>query len=178
MEWTALLVIAYFGLLWLTLRRRFRVLSGPWLFFLRAFFPNWKFYHGTGWAPRLWVRGRDAAGQWHGWQQVYPRLQRRPWHVLHNAEVNLALSQQNLVDHLSSDIQDLPEGADIRDKVSYQLVRRLARVALRGGHGGHGPMLATPLPDAQAFQFEVRLQWLGTARSEQALLSPVMTTWD
>ena len=178
MEWTALFVIAYFGLLWLTLRRRFRVLSGPWLFFLRAFFPNWKFYHGTGYAPRLWVRGRKVSGEWSDWQLVYPRLQRRAWHVLHNPEVNLALSHQNLVDHLSSDIQDLPEDADIRDKVSYQLVQRLAHAALRGDRWGSSPMMATALPDAQAFQFEVRLHLLGTSRSQQALLSPVMPTWN
>lgn len=178
MEWTALFVIAYFALLWLTLRRRFRVLQGPWLFFMRAFFPNWKFYHGTGYAPRLQVRGRSASGEWTDWHQVYPRLRRRPWHVLHNAEVNLALSHQNLVDHLSSDIQDLPEGADIRDKVSYQLVRRLAHAAVRGAAWGHSPMIDATLPDVEAFQFEVRLHMLGTARSEQALLSPVMPTWD
>lgn len=178
MEWTALFVIAYFGLLWLTLRKRFRVLSGPWLFFLRAFFPNWKFYHGTGYAPRLRVRGRSASGQWTEWQQVYPRLPRRPWHLLHNASVNLALSHQNLVDHLSSDIQDLPEGADIREKVSYQLVQRLAHAAIRGSGWGDSPMLDSAPVDAEAFQFEVRLHMLGTDHSEQALLSPVVPTWN
>ena len=42
---------------------------------------------------------------------------RRLWQVLHNAPVNLALNHQNLVDHLWSDIQDLPEDGDRKSVV-------------------------------------------------------------
>jgi hypothetical protein len=63
--------------------------------------------------------------------------------LLHNADVNLALSQQNLVDHLASDINALKDGEDIRERVTYQLVSRLAREALEG--------------DVTAYQFELRL---------------------
>ncbi len=140
---TLLLVGAYFALLVWALRRQQPLAQGRWLFFLRAFFPNWKFYHAVGRPPRLYVRGRLGSGEWLPWQAVYPRRARRLWHLVHNPDVNLALSHQNLVDHLAADINDLPEGADIRECVSYQLVARLARTAVTG--------------PASAYQFEVRL---------------------
>lgn len=180
---TALLVLIYFGLLTWTLRRRGPVLQGPWWFFLRAFFPNWKFFHTVGRAPRLYVRGCDAQGQWSDWQLVYPRIPRRVSHLLLNPAVNLALGQQNLVDHLAQDINDLPEGADIQSKVSYQLVLRLARDAVTGGRWGDAPMLAQALPPCLALQFELRMERpdLGLshgADSVQMLLSPVMACAD
>jgi len=175
---TLLLFIAYFALLAWALRRPRQTVQGPWLFFLRAFFPNWKFFHAVGRAPRLYVRGHDAQG-WCDWQLVYPRQRRRLLHVLHNPAVNLALTQQNLVDHLASDINDLPEGADVRALVSYQLVARLALQALQGGRWGDAPMLAQSLPEAGAWQFELRMERpdLGEgADSVQMLLSPVMAS--
>ncbi len=143
MEITLLLFIAYFALLAWAMGRRSRVVQGPWLFFLRAFFPNWKFYHAVGRPPRLHVRARLASGEWLPWQRVFPRSPRRWHHLVHNPGVNLALSHQNLMDHLASDINALPEGADVRDCVSYQLVCRLARQAVPA--------------QAAAWQFEVRL---------------------
>ncbi len=143
MEITILLFVAYFALLAWAMGRRSKVVQGPWLFFLRAFFPNWKFYHAVGRPPRLQVRARLASGEWLPWQQVYPRSPRRWHHLVHNPGVNLALSHQNLVDHLASDINALPEGGDVRDCVSYQLVCRLARQAVPA--------------QAVAWQFEVRL---------------------
>lgn len=182
MEVTALLIVAYFGLLGWAMRQRQRVIHGPWLFMFRAFFPNWQFYHGLGYAPRLHVRGQTAAGDWTDWHPVYPRVPRQPSHLWHNPAVNLALTLQNWVDHLSSDIQDLPEGADVQQRVTYQLVTRLAHDAIRGGRWdgplGHTPMIATPLPEVAAFQFEVRLERLGTDRSELLLQSPVVRAWN
>ena len=176
---TALLVLAYFALLAWTLRRRGPVVQGPWLFFFRAFFPNWKFFHAAGRAPRLYVRGQDATGAWTDWQLVYPRLPRRLVHVLHNPAVNLALTQQNLVDHLANDINELPEGADIGQHVSYQLVSRLAREALAGGRWGEVPMIAAPLPACSAFQFELRMDRPGPGGAVDSALmlqSPVQPT--
>lgn len=144
MEATILLFIAYLALLAWAMGRRSPLVQGPWLFFLRAFFPNWKFYHAVGRPPRLHVRARQACGEWLPWQQVYPRSPRRWTHLVHNPGVNLALSHQNLVDHLAGDINALPEGADVRDCVSYQLVCRLARQAVPS--------------QAVAWQFEVRLE--------------------
>lgn len=175
MELTAFLILVYFAWLVVALRKRQRTVQGPWLFLLRAFFPNWQFFHGLGPAPRLWVRGQDRDAQWTSWQPVYPRLPRRAWHLLHNPSVNLALSHQNLVEHLATDIHDLADNADIRDCVSYQLVTRLARDAVQGGNWANTPMMQRPdgfVPEA--FQFEVRLLRLGQPGDEQLLLSPVL----
>lgn len=175
MELTALLILAYFAWLAVALRKRQRTVQGPWLFLLRAFFPNWQFFHGLGPAPRLWVRAQSQPGQWSNWQTVYPRLPRRARHLMHNPAVNLALSHQNLVEHLATDVHDLAENADIRDCVSYQLVTRLARDAVQGGRWADTPMLQRPDGfTPQAFQFEIRLLHLGQAGEAQLLLSPVI----
>ena len=175
MELTALLILAYFAWLAVALRKRQRKVQGPWLFLLRAFFPNWQFFHGLGPAPRLWVRTLGKTSDWSSWHPVYPRLPRRPWHLLHNPSVNLALSHQNLVEHLATDVHDLAENADIRDCVSYQLVTRLARDAVQGGCWADTPMVhCTDGFAPQAFQFEIRLLRLGQTGDAQLLLSPVM----
>ncbi len=159
-ETTLLLFAAYFAWLAWAMRHRTRALHGRWWFFLRAFFPNWRFYHAVGRPPRLHVRARLASGAWQDWALVYPRARRRWWHLVHNPAVNLALSHQNLVDHLAADINDLPEGGDITECVTYQLVARLARSALP--------------PDAQAYQFELRLASPRGEAPERMLQSPVL----
>lgn len=175
---TAVLVAAYLALLVWGFRRRAQVVQGPWLFFFRAFFPNWKFFHAVGQAPRLYVRGQTAAGDWTAWQLLYPRLPRRWRHVLHNPAVNLALSHQNLVDHLAQDVRDLPEHGEVQALVSYQLVCRLAQQAVSGGQWGGVPMLpaAQDLPALSACQFELRLQTPAqpgqSALAEPLLISP------
>jgi len=181
---TALLIGAYFVLLTFGLRKHKHLVQGPWLFFFRAFFPNWKFYHAAGHAPRLYVRGQTAAEGWNDWQRVYARVPFRLRHVLHNPVVNLALNHQNLVDHLWSDIQDLPEDGDITQRVTYQLVTRLAHEAVRGGRWGDVPMLPMAWPGAPThFQFELRMDALQEHQrvpvsSELVLQSPVLPTWN
>ncbi len=160
---TLVLFIAYFAWLAWAMRHRTRVLRGRWWFFLRAFFPNWKFYHAVGRPPRLHVRARLASGEWTPWHQAYPRASRRLWHLVHNAPVNLVLNHQNLVDHLAADINDLPEGGDIQDCVTYQLVARLARQALPADAGPY-----------QAWQFELRLASPRGETPERMLQSPVL----
>ena len=188
MNQLALITLALVGVyfVWLALfglRKHRRMVQGPWLFFFRAFFPNWKFYHAAGRAPRLYVRAQDAEGGWHDWQRVYARIPYRVGHLLHNPVVNLALNHQNLVDHLWSDVQDLPEGADIRERATYQLVTRLAHEAVRGGRWGEVPMLPAAWPEAQHFQFALRMDALlehghVPVSSELVLQSPVLPTWN
>ncbi len=180
---TALMVGGYFVLLTLGLGKHKHLVHGPWLFFFRAFFPNWKFYHAAGRAPRLYVRGQIGAAEWANWQRVYARMPFQLSHLLHNPVGNLALNHQNLVDHLWSDVQDLPEDGDIRVRATYQLVRRLAHEAVGGGCWGTVPMLATPLPRVPShFQFELRMDTLLEqdglpSDSELVLQSPVEPTW-
>lgn len=128
---TLLLVAGYFVFLVVTLTRRGRVMSGPWLFLLRSFFPNWRFYHGLGHQPRLFVRAAGAEGAWGSWQMFIPRARWQPGQLFHNARHNLTLANQNLVDHLSFDVQTLPEEGDVRTLVTYRLVDRLAQQLLQ-----------------------------------------------
>lgn len=126
-----LLVAAYFAFVLGSLVLRGREISGPWLYLLRSFFPNWRFYHGFGHQPRLFVRTQDEAGQWSDWQMFIARAPFALPNLLHNARNNLQLAQQNLVDHLAFDIQTLQDGRDPRELVSYRMVTRLAREWLR-----------------------------------------------
>ena len=177
MDLTTALIVAYFALLAVSLRKRWGTIEGPWLFFFRAFFPNWKFYHGINHAPRLYVRGQSESGGWTDWCLIYPRLPLRGLHLFHNPAVNLALTHQNLVDHLANDINDLPDGADIQHKVTYQLVSRLARQALEGGQwGDHKMMAQEPVRDLYAFQFELRMELPGGQSSQLMLRSPELRT--
>lgn len=138
-----LLIAAYFVFLLASLLRRGKVISGPWLFLLRSFFPNWRFYHGLGFQPRLFVRIMDDTGQWQPWHMFMPRAAFHLGDLFHNPHNNLMLAHQNLVDHLSADIQTLPDEGDVRELVTYQLVERLVRSLLQ--------------PDALQFQFQLRL---------------------
>jgi hypothetical protein len=138
-----LLIAAYFIFLLASLLRRGKVISGPWLFLLRSFFPNWRFYHGLGHQPRLFVRILDSTGQWQSWEMFMPRALFHLGDLFHNPRNNLALANQNLVDHLSADVQSLPDDGDVRDLVTYQLVERLVRSMLRA--------------EAIQYQFQLRL---------------------
>jgi hypothetical protein len=179
MDFTAWLIVAYFAMLAFNLRKRWGVIDGPWLFFFRAFFPNWKFYHGIQLAPRLYVRGQFDPSTWTDWQLIYPRLPRKGIHLFHNPAVNLALAHQNLVDHLANDINELPEGADIRDRVTYQLVKQLAWQALSGECWGNQPMLPQrPRVGLSAYQFQVRMELPDGQNSQLMLQSPVETPWN
>lgn len=138
-----LLIAAYFVFLLASLMRRGRVISGPWLFLLRSFFPNWRFYHGLGHQPRLFIRTQDDTGHWQPWAMFMPRATFHLSDLIHNPDNNLMLANQNLVDHLSADIQAMPDGDDVRQLVTYQMVDRLTRSMLRA--------------DAKQYQFQLRL---------------------
>jgi hypothetical protein len=128
-----LLLAAYFVFLVASLRRRGRVIAGPWLFLLRSFFPNWRFYHGFGAQPRLFTRTATANGQWSDWVLFMPRAPFRVANLVHNPRNNLLLANQNLVDHLSFDVQTLADGRDVRELVTYQMADRLARELIAAG---------------------------------------------
>ena len=152
---THALILLYFVFLLATLWWGPRFIQGPWLFLLRAFFPNWKFFHAVGDEPRLYVRCGDASGTRGApepalaWHLIYPRRHRSLGAWGHNPHVNLALSQQNLVDHLAHDLNHLPAQSDARDLVAYRLVQALAREACVHQLGA--------LP-GQVFEFEIRLE--------------------
>jgi hypothetical protein len=132
---TELLFVFYFLMLMATLLLKSPVIKGPWLFLMRAFFPNWKFFHAVGHVPHLYVRSasQQDSGEWlwSDWVLIYPRRQRRLHHFIHNPDTNLALGQQNLVDHFWADLYDLPDGADPRGLVSFTMISRLTEQVSR-----------------------------------------------
>lgn len=132
---TELLFATYFLVLIATLIIKTPIIKGPWLFLLRAFFPNWKFFHAVGHVPHLYARSavQLASGelQWSDWVLIYPRRIRRLSHLLHNPDTNLRLGQQNLVDHFWADLYDLPDGADPRNLVTYTMMARVVDQVLR-----------------------------------------------
>ena len=132
---TEVLFVAYFLVLIATLLIKTPIIKGPWLFLMRAFFPNWKFFHAVGYVPHLYARSavQLASGelQWADWVLIYPRRIRRLSHLLHNPATNIGLGQQNMVDHFWADLHDLPDGEDPRGLVTYKMVARLAEQVLR-----------------------------------------------
>jgi hypothetical protein len=139
MTMTATLLALYFAVLLAALLLKGRVVRGPWLFLLRAFFPNWKFFDVVGHVPHLLARSAqaDAAGEpvWSEWLLIYPRRTRHWLHLFHNPDTNLGLGRQNVVDHFWSDLYDLPDGADPRGLVTYAMMERLAQDELLAHYG-------------------------------------------
>ena len=136
---TETLLVLYFAVLLSTLLFKSRVVHSQWLFLFRAFFPNWKFFDVVGHVPHLVARSAraDAMGQlvWADWLLIYPRRTRRWWHLFHNADTNLGLGRQNLVDHFWGDLDELPDGDDARQLVTYTLMERLVWAQLQEHHG-------------------------------------------
>ncbi len=132
---TEVLFAAYFLVLIASLLIKTPIIKGPWFFLMRAFFPNWKFFHAVGYVPHLYARSavQLASGefQWSDWVLVFPRRVRSLSHLLHNPDTNIGLAQQNMVDHFWADLHDLPEGEDPRALVSYQMMQRLTDQVLR-----------------------------------------------
>lgn len=164
---TTVLIAGYFAAVLLSLVRRSRVLSGRWLFLLRSFFPNWRFYHGFGHQPRLFVRSAGSDGRWSDWQMFMPRARWSAAELWHNPRNNLLLANQNLVDHLSFDVQTLADGQDVRELVTYRMVSALART-----------LVHVRPAECRQWQFELRLvPPLQVPDERMAILtSPVMVT--
>jgi hypothetical protein len=129
MPLTLLALGVYFAALAVALLLRGREVNHPALFLLRSFLPNWRFYAAPGPAPRLFVR-TFADQNWSDWKIIFPHVERRLRHLIFNPEVNLRLTEMNLVDHLANDLNDCAHPSDIGNKVSYHMVERLVRQAL------------------------------------------------
>lgn len=168
-SFTLLLVGAYFIFLLATLLLRSRTISGPWLFLLRSFFPNWRFYHCVGHLRLLFVRVAGEDAQWQPWQDMTPRATRRPLQLFHNPHINLALANQNLVEHLTTDILEMAEGKNVRQFVTYQMAMRLVRHLLELQAAKHA---------VTQYQFQIRLvPPFEYATEETALLTSPVIRW-
>lgn len=143
-------VIAYFLVLLLALLYKTPIVRGPWLFLLRSFFPNWKFFHAVGYVPHLYARAGKINGDgqlaWSDWLHLYPRRPQSFWHLFHNTQTNLGLAQQNLIDHFWADLNDSPESFDPRQLVTYKMISHFVDVKL-----------AEAYPECSHKQFELRM---------------------
>jgi hypothetical protein len=162
-------VFGYFFVLALTLIYKTPIVRGPWLFLLRSFFPNWKFFHAVGYVPHLYARAAslNAMGElvWCDWVSLYPRTAQRFWHLVHNPQTNLGLAQQNLVDHFWADLNDAPEDADPRKFVTYKMLSHFVVGVLKITH-----------PQCTHTQFELRMlldNTTETVHSHVMMTSPV-----
>jgi len=117
-----------------------RAAPGRALVWLRAFFPSWRFFEDLGPAPMLeWRDGpeEDALGPWRPALTMPPRPLTA---TLFNPKGNLRFAEHALVEHLLSDLDDVPDDAPERVTalVSYRLVERLV-MAERASVAGASP---------------------------------------
>ena len=172
MKLTAVFVLAYFLAILISLRMPRRDVQSRHLHFLRAFFPNWRFYHAVGHRPTLELRVQLDAAKWSDWTPYFPHAERHAWQFVHNPDINLQLVEQTLVEHLAGDLAEMSDEENVTDLVSYRLTVRLAlKCAMRNAPTlarqrsprGNGPdtgaAFDTPGDSGQlsAFQFRVRL---------------------
>ena len=160
------LIGIYFVALAIATKRRGRNFSGPWFFLLRSFLPNWRFYHDVGQQPRIFFRYQAPNLSWSQWEMFDPRSRFSALTLFFNAKNNLRLAEQNLVDHLSADLQAGPGELD-KNLVSFRLVDRLVRNLV-----WNEARAARVIP--LFYQFELRLfsQANHTSRSDLIMTTP------
>jgi len=153
MTLTAALVLAYFLAILISLKLRRHDVQSRHLHFLRAFFPNWRFYHAVGHRPTLELRIRGEQETWSDWIPHFPRAHHRALQFIHNPEINLQLVEQTLIEHLAGDLAEMSDDEDVTDLVSYRLTIRLAnKLALQQAHS------VVPQPtQGLCYQFRIRL---------------------
>ena len=172
MKLTALFILAYFAAIFVSLRMRRKDVHRPGMHLLRAFFPNWRFYHAVGHRPTLEIRLREKDRVWQAWQPYFPRARRRIFALLHNPQTNLLLVQQSLVEHLAGDLAELSDEDDVADLVSYQLVLRLVHEMAMARQAG-----TDSLTRPASYQSRVRLVHPFGAENDNptVLISPTIS---
>jgi len=157
MTLTAALIFAYFAAILISLKLRRRDVQSRHLHFLRAFFPNWRFYHAVGHRPTLELRVRGEQEIWSDWIPHFPRAHRHALQVIHNPEINLQLVEQTLIEHLAGDLAEMSDEEEVTDLVSYRLTIRLAQKLAQKLAQQRKERTASPASPAAAFEFRVRL---------------------
>ncbi len=153
MTLTAGLVLAYFVAILISLKLRRHDVQSRHLHFLRAFFPNWRFYHAIGHRPTLELRVQGKHETWSDWIPYFPRADRHALQFVHNPEINLQLVEQTLIEHLAGDLAEMSDDENVTDLVSYRLTIRLAdKLALQQAR------ICVPQPTKRlCYQFRIRL---------------------
>ena len=169
MSLTLALLIGYFAFLLAGFVLGTRPLTHPWLFLLRGFFPKWQFFHSLGLTPRVYFRLQHNE-DWSNWHKFMPRAKRQFSHLIFNPQVNLALSEQNLVELLASDLAACSSETEVPQLVSYKMIDRLVREKAQ---------LVSPY---SAYQFQICLERAGepvNIEAQALLISPILLleTW-
>jgi hypothetical protein len=99
----------------------------------RVLIPSWGFFSDVADLPVLYLRTAGLSG---GWGQWFPALctpRRKLWSVLFNAEGNLYLAYNTLLQQIESDIADLSleETEQFENSVSFRLLHNLVRHQLQ-----------------------------------------------
>ncbi len=133
-----------------------------WVQLLRIALPSWRFFEALGDVPVLRYRsGHDEAslGEWQPALQPLPRSLRR---LVLNADGNLALACESLLQQLLADLSELDESQAnaLEEAVSYRLTRNLVETRVRSDGGRY-------------YQFKLEVGAAGEAMAQEALVSPV-----
>lgn len=108
--------------------------SSPWLRYLRAFVPSWRFFDRVGREATLLYRVSDDNGEWEDWSRAITPPRRGLGSLWVNPEGNLALACQGLVEKIVQELEDVdPEDAEeFSESLSYRLLRNLVESRLAG----------------------------------------------
>ncbi len=126
-----LLIAAAFvaALVWLVLRER-RTLNGRAWLLLRCLLPSWRFFEHLGDVPLLSYRVAGRESEFGAWLPALPPAERRLTSLWLDAQGNLRLACQSLVEQFVAELEEGGEG-DASELISYQLIQNLVAWRLR-----------------------------------------------
>ena len=122
------LLVLYFALLLVFSSLRTRIFSHRAIILFRAFFPSWKFFDEISPSPHLFFRTSKLGEDWSDWRET-PRVDRKKNALFLNAEVNLKMSLDSVLERLISEIEEMNENEiDVLEKsVSFGLVKNAVK---------------------------------------------------
>jgi hypothetical protein len=143
-------------LVWLVRSER-RPIDSRALMLLRCLFPAWRFFEEIAQAPELSYRVGVSEDVWGPWRPAIVAAARSHWSLLANAQGNLRLACQTLVEQFVSDLESAPNEPE--KLVSYALVQALVEwriglaESLARGLGGHYQFRVSAMTESEAESF-------------------------
>ena len=145
-----------------TLRKNL-ILSTRFLPILKIFFPSWRFFDDPGSTASLAYR--LSAGQNFGpWQSCPTPVDRKWMNLFLNAQGNLHLALQTIIERLMRDVEDVDPTltSDVSQLISYQMILKLVRLQARQSF---------PETSEKRVQFKISVETQGSV--EEGLVSLV-----
>jgi hypothetical protein len=151
---SSIFALYFLAILAFSLLKR-KSLPGKATYLFRALLPSWRFFEDFDEAPTLYIRYNSKDRELGEWYKCLNRPNRRLYNALYNPQANYVLAAGSLVQHLLSEVNELPEtNSDaIATLVSYQLTQNLVKYHLPA--------------QADRYQFKV------SGVSEDLLISPI-----